>query len=185
MYLIVGLGNPEEKYNKTRHNMGFNTVDKIAEKYNIEFDKKEFEGLYGIGDIYGKKVIVLKPQTYMNLSGKSISKIVNFYKIDLKDIIVIYDDMDVDIGKIKLRKQGGPGSHNGMKSVVWELNSQDFSRIRVGIGKPILKELMMSYVLEKLSDEKYKELDETTTKAADAAIEFIKNGIDTAMNKFN
>lgn len=185
MYLIVGLGNPEEKYNQTRHNMGFNTIDKIAHKYNIEFDKNEFEGLYGIGNIYGKKVILLKPQTYMNLSGKSISKIVNFYKIRLEDILVIYDDMDVDVGKIKIRKKGGPGSHNGMKSVVEELNSTEFPRIRVGIGKPILKELMISYVLGKIPEEELKLLDIASTEAVEAAVQFIKNGIDTAMNKFN
>lgn len=185
MYLIVGLGNPEEEYSKTRHNMGFNTVNKIAEKYNIQFDKKEFEGIYGIGNIYGEKVILLKPQTFMNLSGKCISKIMNFYKIDIENILVIYDDMDIDVGMIKLRKKGGPGSHNGMKSVVEELNTTDFARIRVGIGKPIIKELMMSYVIGKVSQEELDKLDEPTTVAAEAAVEFIKNGIDYAMNRFN
>ena len=106
MYLIVGLGNPEEDYSKTRHNMGFNVINKLSEKYNIEVNKKKFDGLIGEGIIEEKKVILLKPQTYMNLSGKSIIQVVNFYKIKLQDIVVIYDDVDVQIGQIRIRKQG-------------------------------------------------------------------------------
>ena len=185
MYLIVGLGNPEEKYSKTRHNMGFDTVNKIADKSQIKIDKSGFDGIYGIGKIYGEKVILLKPQTYMNLSGVSISKIVNFYKIDMKNIIVIYDDMDIDIGQIKLRVKGGAGSHNGMKSVVSELNSIEFARVRVGIGKPEYKNDMINYVIGKIPEEEIKVLNEATTLAADATIEIVKNGIETAMNKFN
>lgn len=114
MYLIVGLGNPEEEYSNTRHNMGFDTVNKIAKEYNIEINKNKFKGLYGTGMIENEKVILLKPQTYMNLSGDSIIEAIKFYKIDISKIIVIYDDMDVKPGKIKIRKKGGPGSHNGM-----------------------------------------------------------------------
>lgn len=185
MYLIVGLGNPEEQYSKTRHNMGFDTINKIAQKNNIEFDKKDFEGIYGQGRIYGEKVILLKPQTYMNLSGKSISKIMNFYKIEPQNLIVIYDDMDIEVGNIKLRKKGGPGSHNGMKSVVSELNTTEFARIRVGIGKPIYKNDMINYVIGKVPQEEMDKLDKGTTMASEATIEIIKNGIDTAMNKYN
>ena len=134
MFLIVGLGNPEEKYEKTRHNMGFNTIDKIAKKYDIEFDKNKFEGIYGIGSIYGEKVILLKPQTYMNLSGESVKEIVNFYHIQPDETIIIYDDIDTEKGNIRIRKKGGPGSHNGMKSVVENLQTTNFGRIRVGIG---------------------------------------------------
>ena len=185
MFLIVGLGNPEEKYEKTRHNMGFNTIDKISKKYNIEFDKNKFEGIYGIGSIYGKKVILLKPQTYMNLSGKSIAPMANFYKIDMQNIIVIYDDMDIEVGTVKLRKKGGPGSHNGMKSVVEELSSTDFPRVRVGIGKPEFKGNTINYVIGKMPEEKFIKLNKATQTAADAVVEIVKNGIDTAMNKFN
>ena len=159
MFLIVGLGNPEEKYEKTRHNMGFNTIDKIAKKYNIEFDKNKFEGIYGIGSIYGEKVILLKPQTYMNLSGRSLAPMANFYKVDIQNIIVIYDDMDIRVGAIKLRKKGGPGSHNGMKSVVEELNSTDFPRVRVGIGKPEFKNDTINYVIGKMPEEEFEKLD--------------------------
>ena len=185
MYLIVGLGNPEEDYSKTRHNMGFNVVNKIAKEYNIEINKNKFEGLVGEGIIETKKVILLKPQTYMNLSGKSIIQMVNFYKIPMENIIVIYDDIDTDIGKIRIRKKGSAGSHNGMKSVVQELQTQDFARIRVGIGKPEFKGDMINYVIGDIPEEEVKILDEGTTKAKEAVFEMLKNGIDTAMNKYN
>lgn len=185
MYLIVGLGNPEEDYSKTRHNMGFNVVNKIAEKYGIEINKKKFDSLYGEGIIENEKVILLKPQTYMNLSGKAIIQVVNFYKIPLENICVIYDDMDIEPGIIKIRKKGGAGSHNGMKSVVAELNSEDFARIRVGIGNPEFKDDSINYVIGAIPKEEVKVLDEGTTKAADAMIAILKDGIDNAMNKFN
>lgn len=185
MYLIVGLGNPEEDYSKTRHNMGFNVVNKIAKKYGIEINKKKFDSLYGEGMIENEKVILLKPQTYMNLSGKAIIQVVNFYKIPLENICVIYDDMDIEKGQIKIRKKGGAGSHNGMKSVVAELNSEAFARIRVGIGNPKFKDDSINYVIGAIPEEEVKVLDEGTTKAAEAMIAILKDGIDNAMNKFN
>lgn len=185
MYLIVGLGNPEEEYDKTRHNMGFNTINKIAKEYNIEINKKKFDGLCGEGIIENEKVILLKPQTYMNLSGKSIIQVINFYKIDFENICVIYDDIDVKPGEIKIRKKGSAGSHNGMKSVIEELKSEEFTRIRVGIGTPEFKNDMINYVIGHVPEEEQKALDEGTTKAKNAMIEILKNGIDIAMNKFN
>ncbi len=185
MYLIVGLGNPEEEYSNTRHNMGFDTVNKIAKEYKIEINKNKFKGLYGTGIIENEKVILLKPQTYMNLSGESIVEAIKFYKIDIKKIIVIYDDIDVKPGKIKIRKKGGPGSHNGMKSVINCLGSQEFSRIRVGIGTPEYKNDMINYVIGKVSKEELEKLDEGTLVAKEAIVEIIKNGVDIAMNKFN
>ena len=134
MYLIVGLGNPENEYANTRHNMGFDAINHLSRKLNINVNKEKFKGIYGDTILNGEKVILLKPQTYMNLSGESIIQFKQFYKIPPENIIVIYDDIDVDVGKIKIRKKGGPGSHNGMKSVVKELKSEDFPRIRVGIG---------------------------------------------------
>mgnify|MGYP001859325271 FL=1 len=131
MFLIVGLGNPESEYANTRHNMGFDTVNKLAKEYKIELNKNKFKGIYGTGMIEGKKVIILKPQTYMNLSGESIIEIMNFYKINLKDIIIIYDDMDVEPGKIKIRKKGGAGSHNGMKSVIQHVKSRREFTVRL------------------------------------------------------
>ena len=126
MYLITGLGNPESEYGRTRHNMGFNVINEIAKQYDININKNKFKGLYGTGVIEGEKVILLKPQTYMNLSGESIREILDFYKLDINDLIVIYDDIDIEPGKIKIRKSGGPGTHNGMKSVVSELKTRKF-----------------------------------------------------------
>lgn len=185
MYLIVGLGNPEEEYANTRHNMGFNTINKLANQYNIEINKKKFKGLYNVGTIENEKVILLKPQTYMNLSGESIQEVVNFYKIADENLIVIYDDIDVELGKIKLRKSGGAGSHNGMKSVISCLNTQKFNRIRIGIGCPQDKSNMINYVIGAIPEDEKIELNTEAELAKDAVIEIIKNGIDIAMNKFN
>ena len=185
MYLIVGLGNPENEYSHTRHNMGFDVINKIAENNNITINKNKFKGLYETGTIQGKKVILLKPQTYMNLSGESIKEIVDFYKIKNEEIVIIYDDIDVEKGKIKIRKKGGPGSHNGMKSVIEKLQTTDFSRIRVGIGQPEFKSDMINYVIGKVPEEEQKILEQGVQKAAEAVEEIIKNGTDIAMNKFN
>ena len=185
MYLIAGLGNPEPEYSKTRHNMGFDVINQIANKYEIELTRTKFNGIYGSGVIEGEKVILLKPQTFMNLSGQCIKPFVDFYKIPLGNVLVIYDDMDVEMGKIKIRKKGGPGTHNGAKSVVHELSSEDFPRIRVGIGKPIDEYDAIDYVIGKVEEETYTKLEEGIHKAAEATIEFLKNGIDIAMNKYN
>lgn len=185
MYIIAGLGNPEEDYGQTRHNMGFNVINKIAKQYEIEVTKKKFQGLYGMGSIEGEKVILLKPQTFMNLSGKSIQEILQYYKLDPEQLIVIYDDIDVEPGVIRLRKAGGPGTHNGMKSVIHELNTQNFKRVRVGIGIPEKKEDLIEYVIGAISDEDKEKLEKGTNLAKEAVIEILKNGIDIAMNKFN
>lgn len=185
MLLIVGLGNPENEYANTRHNMGFDTINKLAKEYKIEVNKFKFKGIYGTGSIEDEKVILLKPQTYMNLSGESISELMHFYKIDLADLIVIYDDMDVEPGKIKIRKKGGAGSHNGMKSVIHHLNSEEFSRIRVGIGKPKYENDRIDYVIGHISKEEKEKLEVGIEKAKEAIVEIIKNGIDSAMNRFN
>ena len=184
MYIIVGLGNPEEDYGKTRHNMGFNVINKIANQYEIEVTKKKFQGLYGMGNIEGEKVILLKPQTFMNLSGKSVKEILNFYKLEPTQLIVIYDDIDVEPGVIRLRKSGGAGTHNGMKSVIHELNVQNFKRVRVGIGMPEKKEDLIEYVIGAISEEDKEKLDQGINLAKDSVIEILKNGIDIAMNKF-
>ena len=185
MYLIVGLGNPENEYANTRHNMGFDAINHLSRKLNINVNKEKFKGIYGDTILNGEKVILLKPQTYMNLSGESIIQFKQFYKIPPVNIIVIYDDIDVDVGKIKIRKKGGPGSHNGMKSVVKELKSEDFPRIRVGIGKPMFKEMMIGYVLEKLNGNEREILEESTKLAANAVYDIITSGIDKAMNMYN
>ena len=185
MYTIIGLGNPEKDYSNTRHNMGFNTINKLANEFEIEVTKSKFKGLYGAGMIEGEKVILLKPQTFMNLSGESVKEIIQFYKLEIEQIIVIYDDIDIEPGTIKLRKAGGPGTHNGMKSVVHELNTQNFKRVRVGIGVPENKEDLIEYVIGPIPEEEKEKLEKGTELAKEAVIEIIKSGMDIAMNKFN
>ena len=185
MYLIVGLGNPEKEYSNTRHNMGFDVINELSKKCEIKVSKNKFEALYGIGKINSKDVILVKPQTYMNLSGQSIIKFKKYYKISNKDIIVIYDDIDLNIGEIRLKAKGGPGTHNGMKSVVESLNAEDFIRIRVGIGAPEDKDDIINYVIGKISKIEREILDKSIIRARDSILEIIENGIHRAMNKFN
>lgn len=185
MYLIVGLGNPEEKYSNTRHNMGFDVINELSKSTNIKVSKSKFDAFYGMGEINSKKVILVKPQTFMNASGDSIIKFKKFYKISNKNIIVIYDDIDLNIGDIRLKAKGGPGTHNGMKSVVENLNTEEFIRVRVGIGAPKYKDDMINYVLEQIPKREREILDKSIIKAKDSVIATIENGIDRAMNKFN
>ena len=185
MYLIVGLGNPEPEYSYTRHNMGFDVINSISKKYNIEVEKNGFNALYGIGEILGKKVILCKPQTYMNLSGESIIQFVNYYKIDLENVIVIYDDIDIESGQVKLRKKGGAGTHNGMKSVVENLKSTEFPRVRIGTGLILEKGNLIEYVISKLSKNEYLNLVQGIDMGVKAVEEILKEGIDNAMNKIN
>ena len=185
MYLIVGLGNPEPEYSRTRHNMGFDVINKLAEKFNINVKKQKFNGLYGTGTIESEKVILVKPQTYMNLSGECVKPFADFYKVDNNHIIVIYDDIDILTGIIKIRKKGGPGTHNGMKSLVHELNTIEFPRIRVGTGTTDKIVNLINYVITKVNDTEYLKLQEGIEKATDAVTEILKIGIDNAMNKLN
>lgn len=185
MYLIVGLGNPESEYSNTRHNMGFDTINVLSKFLKINITKNKFNSFYGTGNINDEKIILIKPQTYMNLSGKAVREFKNFYKIENDKIIVIYDDMDIEKGKIKIRKKGSAGSHNGMKSVIQELSTSEFTRIRVGIGRPKYQSDMINYVLEQIKKEDREILNEGIEDAKSAVIEMIKNGVDSAMNKYN
>ncbi len=185
MYIIIGLGNPEPEYSKTRHNMGFETINKLSKELNIEVNNTKFKSLYGIGTINNERVILVKPQTYMNLSGEAVREIVNFYKVNNKQIIVIYDDMDIPKGIAKIRKKGGPGNHNGMKSVIAELSTEEFARIRIGIGTPNYKNDMINYVIGKVNDEEYEILEQGIKKAVQAVEIILNEGIDNAMNKCN
>ena len=185
MYLVIGLGNPEAEYSKTRHNMGFNTINKIAQQYNIEINKNKFQGLYESAVIEGKKVILVKPQTYMNLSGNCVKEIADFYKVQKEEILVIYDDMDIEPGKIKIRKKGSGGGHNGMKSIIQMLGTEEFPRIRIGIGRPEHNGDEINYVIGAIPEEEIPKLEEGVEKAKDEVIEILKNGIDSAMNKLN
>lgn len=185
MYLIVGLGNPEEDYAGTRHNMGFDVINKLSKEYEISMNRTKFKGVYGTGVIANEKVMLLKPQTYMNLSGESIIQFKNFYKIENEKIIVILDDIQIKPGKIRIRKQGSPGTHNGLKSVIHSLKSEEIPRIRIGVGEPENEQDIIEYVIGHIEEEQYKEL-KTGIDTATEAIEYIiTKGIDAAMNKYN
>ena len=185
MYLIVGLGNPEPDYANTRHNMGFDSINKIARELNIDLKKTRFNAILGEGVVEGKKVFLVKPQTFMNNSGESVEAFVSFYKMPMENILVIYDDMDTEVGKIRVRAKGGAGSHNGMKSIINELNSEEFARIRVGIGKPKNEFDRIDYVIGRVSKEEQLKLQKGVDSARDAVIYWIENGIDNTMNKYN
>lgn len=185
MYIIVGLGNPEPEYANTRHNMGFDVINKLARKNDISLNKTKYNAIYGTGIIKNEKVILIKPQTFMNNSGESVVEFVRFYKEPLEKVIVVYDDMDTDVGKIRVRAKGGPGSHNGMKSLVHELKSEDFPRIRVGIGKPKNEFDRIDYVIGRIPNEEYIVLQEGENLAVDAVEHWIENGIDNTMNVYN
>lgn len=185
MYVIVGLGNPEPEYENTRHNMGFHTINKIASQYHIELTQTKFNAIYGSGTIEGQKVILVKPQTYMNLSGNAVQEFVHFYKILLEQLIVIYDDIDLEKGVVKLRKKGGPGTHNGMKSVVQQLGSGEFPHVRIGIGAPEYKHDIINYVIGQMPKEEREVLMQSVDKASKAVVEIIQHGMDIAMNRYN
>lgn len=185
MYLIVGLGNLEVEYDKTRHNMGFHVINQLAKEHDIELTRNKFYGIYGTGVICEKKVVLLKPQTYMNLSGESIIKFKQFYKIENKNIIVTYDDIDIKPGEIRIKRKGSPGTHNGMKSVVNALNSDEFTRVRVGIGKPLENVDLIYHVIGAVQDEEWIALEQGKNKAKKAIETILKDGIEVAMNLYN
>lgn len=185
MYIIIGLGNPGKKYEHTRHNAGFDAIDKLAEKYNIKMDKLKHKALIGEGRIGTEKVVLVKPQTYMNLSGESIVSICQFYKPEFDKVIVIYDDIDLDVGKLRIRKKGSAGSHNGMKSIIKCIGTQEFPRIRIGVSKPPEGWDLADFVLSRFPKEQQGDLEESFERAVLAVEEIIDSGIESAMNKYN
>lgn len=186
MYLVAGLGNPGKQYDMTRHNIGFEVIDFIAEQLNVKVNKLKFKALYGEARIGAEKVLLVKPQTFMNLSGESIREFCGFYKIPPEKTIIINDDTAIDIGKLRIRAKGSAGGHNGLKSVIYQLNSDNFPRIRIGIGAPSNKNYdLADFVLGKFSREEIPVLEEAIVKASEAAAEIIQNSVDSAMNKFN
>ena len=185
MKIIVGLGNPGEEYANTMHNAGFMVLDKLAEKYNISIKKNRFDGLVGAGEINDEKVILVKPLTYMNLSGECVLKVIKFYKADLSNLIVIYDDIDVEMGKIKVKPSGSPGSHNGMKNITTMLESEDFIRIRIGTSKPDEFTDLKDYVLMSLTDEEKSAINGGVELGAKAVEGILTKGIEKTMNEFN
>ena len=185
MYIIAGLGNPTREYEKTRHNVGFDTIDVLADKLNTSVDEKKFKGLYGRGIIAGEKVILLKPQTFMNLSGESVREAADFYKVDPEHIIVIYDDISLDVGQLRIRKKGSAGGHNGIKNIIAHLGTQEFPRIRIGVGEKPARMDLADYVLGHFSKEEKERMEQAFKDGAAAAVAMMNDGVDTAMNRFN
>ena len=185
MKLIFGLGNPGKKYEGTRHNMGFMTLDKLADKHGIAVNEGRLKGLSGSGVIEGEKVFLIKPQTFMNLSGECVRAYMDYYKLTPDDIIIIYDDIDLDPGQIRIRARGSAGSHNGMKSVIKHMGVQEFPRVRVGVGHKPENWDLADYVLSHFEGEDAKAIGEGINKAAEAVEDILGKGIDDAMNKYN
>ena len=184
MYIIAGLGNPGKKYEETRHNMGFMAVDFLAEKYDIKVNKIRFRALTGEGRIAGQKVLLLKPQTYLNLCGESVRLALEYYKVNPQELIVIYDDIYIQAGMIRIRKKGSAGTHNGMRNILYHIQTEDFPRIRVGIGSG-RKEDMINYVTGSVPKNEITLLREAADKAACGAACIVEKGIEKAMNEYN
>lgn len=185
-YLIVGLGNPGSKYEGTRHNVGYAALDVLAEKLHLKVDRVKFQGLMAQGSYQGIKVILLKPTTYMNLSGQSVSAAARFYKIPPEHIIVLSDDISLDPGRLRVRKNGSAGGHNGLKSIISSLGSQEFPRVKIGVGaKPHPDYDLADWVLGTFAKEQKKLMEETYEKAANAALLLMEQGPEAAANKFN
>ena len=185
MYLIAGLGNPTKEYDKTRHNVGFAVIDTLADKYRIDVSEKKHKALCGKGVIEGRKVLLVKPQTFMNLSGESIRAAVDYYKIEPEDIIVIYDDISLDPGQLRIRLKGSAGGHNGIKNIIAHLGTQEFPRIKVGVGAKPPRVDLADYVLSRFSPDEQKLMDEAFKEAAEAAVSMMTDGAERAMNHYN
>ena len=185
MKIIAGLGNPTKEYYGTRHNVGFSVIYNISDNYNISVDTKKHKALIGKGIIEGEKVILAMPQTYMNLSGESIRELLDFYKCSNEDLIVIYDDVSLDVGKLRIRKKGSAGGHNGIKNIIQHLGTDVFTRIKVGVGEKPARMDLADYVLGRFSGEEQPVIREAVDRAREAVSTIIKEGADSAMNKFN
>lgn len=185
LFIIAGLGNPGKEYEKTRHNIGFSTIDKISEKLSINMNKIKFKGLCGEGRVGQNRLILLKPQTFMNNSGESIRMCLDFYKVPSEKLLIIVDDIDIEFGQLKIKKSGSAGTHNGLKSIISHISTKDFPRIKVGIGYKIDEEDLADFVLSRFTPKEVSHIEKAIEAAADAAIYIIENGIDSAMNTYN
>lgn len=185
MYVVVGLGNKGSQFAETKHNIGFVAIDYFAKQHDIKFNKVKHKAEIGEGIISGEKLMLVKPQTYMNASGECVMDIVNFYKLPLENLIVIYDDIDLPVGKVRIRPSGSSGTHNGMRSIICLLNKQDFPRIRIGVGKQPEYMDLADYVMTKFSKDELPLIEEAIKKATHTVEEITRSGISSAMNKYN
>ncbi len=185
MKIIIGLGNPTREYEGTRHNVGFSVIYNISDAYNIRVDTKKHKALIGKGIIEGEKVILAMPMTYMNLSGESVRELVDYYKCSVEDIIVIYDDISLDVGKLRIRTKGSAGGHNGIKNIIAQLGTDVFTRIKVGVGEKPPKMDLADYVLGHFSKEEQPVIRDSADRARQAVSVILTEGAESAMNKFN
>lgn len=185
MYIIAGLGNPTKEYDKTRHNVGFSVIDVLADRMGIDVTEKKHRALCGKGMLEGQKVILAKPQTFMNLSGESVRSLVDFYKVSADEVIIIYDDISLEPGQLRIRAKGSAGGHNGIKNIIAHLGTQEFPRIKVGIGEKPKNMDLADYVLSRFSKGEQELMEDAFREAADAAAMMVSQGIDPAMNHFN
>jgi PTH1 family peptidyl-tRNA hydrolase len=185
MKIIAGLGNPGKQYEKTRHNMGFEVIDELSRQYGIDTDTEKFKGLIGKGVINGEKVILVKPLTFMNLSGECLQPLMNYYKVGVEDLVVIYDDICLEPGHLRIRAKGSAGGHNGMKSIIKCVGADTFARVRVGVGEKPKGWDLADWVLGHFDKELVPVVEESFKKAADATACLISEGVDAAMNRFN
>ncbi len=185
MHLIVGLGNPGKEYLFSRHNMGFMVVDRLADDLGIRVTRSQFDAVTGDGSMSGHRILLAKPQTYMNLSGRAVSGLLNFYKLEMDNLIVIHDDLDLPFETVRIKKGGGHGGNKGVMSIINQLGSPDFVRVRMGIGKPARKEMTDDHVLGRFFPEEMKVLPAILVRAADAVEAILKVGLSAAMNEFN
>ncbi|NCU17744.1 aminoacyl-tRNA hydrolase [Pallidibacillus pasinlerensis] len=185
MKLIVGLGNPGKEYEETRHNIGFKVIDELSKNLQIPLNETKFKGLFGKGNINETQVILLKPMTYMNLSGEAVGALMNFYKIPTEELLVIYDELDLPVGKIRLRYKGSAGGHNGIKSIIQHIGTQEFNRIRIGIDRPERGMPVANYVLSKFKKEDLPVMQEMVEKSAKACEEWIEKPFLEVMNIYN
>lgn len=186
MYIVVGLGNPGSKYAHTRHNAGFEAIDRLADQYRISIENKKFQALCGSGVIEGQKVLLVKPQTYMNLSGESVRAACDFYKIDPEEeLIVLYDDISLAPGQLRIRKKGSAGGHNGIKSIIQHLGTQVFKRVKIGVGEKPSGYDLADYVLGHFSKEEWTEMEDAFKRAAQAAAALTGGDVERVMNEYN
>lgn len=183
--LIVGLGNPGKKYEHTRHNIGFDTLDLLAEKLNISPSKAKCKGLYGQGTLNGEKIFLLKPQTYMNESGQSVQEFIQYFKIPIEDVLVLVDDIDIEFGEIKIKAKGSAGTHNGLKSIISRTGSKEFPRLKIGVGKKHEGEDLASFVLARFPSQDQEEINQTMERAVEAVLAMVDHGVAYGMNHFN